>query len=64
MHGRNKNIVGLVKRPAYRNTFIFLCHAKSNIAVTVIFMIIRNVPQSQIIKKFLFLYLCTSSSAY
>lgn len=54
MHGRNKNLdylVGLVKRLAYGDTFVFLYHAKSNIAVTLIFTIIRNVPQSQIIKK-------------
>lgn len=54
MHGRSKNLnylVRLVKRPAYRGTFVFFYHAKSNVAFTLIFTIIRNVPQSQIIKK-------------
>lgn len=54
MHGRNKSLnypVGLVKRSACRDTFVFLYHAKGNIAVTLVFMIIGNAPQSQIIKK-------------
>lgn len=56
MHGRSTNLnylVRLVKRPAYRGTVVFLYHAKSNVAFTLIFTIIRNVPQSQIIKKWL-----------
>lgn len=39
MHGRNKNLdylAGLVKRPAYRATLVFLCHAKRD-AVTVLY---------------------------
>lgn len=53
MHGRNKTLdyaVGLLKRPACGGTFVFFYVAKSNTVITLIFMITRYIPQSQIIK--------------